>query len=83
VLRSLSPVDVVPFLKRNLHWRVLRSDGTPVAREDVPGLKVWISDEIETLPSHIRELSRYEKGSTWREITHGRAGGMAEDEYWV
>jgi tyrosinase len=82
VLHSLDPADVVPFLQRNLHWRVRRGGGAQVARTDVPGLKVWITDQMETLPSHMGELSTFEAGLTWRAVTHGRDGGMAEDEWW-
>jgi tyrosinase len=43
-LLSTEPEHVIPFLKRNLHWRVVKADGSHVARDDVPGFKVWISD---------------------------------------
>lgn len=42
VLHSLDPGEVVPYLERNLHWRVTVFDGTERPRDQVPGLKVAV-----------------------------------------
>jgi tyrosinase len=47
-LASLEPSDVVPYLQKNLHWRVTLFDGSEQPRDQVAGLKVGIcSTEVE------------------------------------
>lgn len=41
-LSSLDPEIVVPYLERNLHWRVTVFDGSEQPRDQVPGLKVAV-----------------------------------------
>jgi tyrosinase len=79
-LRSLEPSEVVPYLERNLHWRVTVFDGTERPREEVPGLKVAVvSTKVrigdDGVPVYSGEYDAHP------EITDGRPAGLgAGDE---
>jgi len=68
---SLDPADVVPFLTKNLHWRVLKVDGTVA---ELPSLEVVTLAAPLTLPPGgkypvVGEPQHY------HEVTRGRPGG--------
>jgi len=68
---SLDSAVVVPFLTKNLHWRVLKLDGTVA---DLPSLEVVVLSAPLTLPPGAKfpvvGAPRHFHG-----ITHGRSGG--------
>jgi tyrosinase len=74
-LASLEPSDVQLYLEKHLHWRVTVFDGSEVAREDVPGLKVGVvSTEVKIaadgLPVYSGVYAQYPG------ITDGRPAGL-------
>lgn len=78
-LRSLEVADVVPYLKRNLHWRVKLWTGDAIPVGEVPGLKVSVcssrvSIDEDGIPGHAREYI------THAEVTAGRTGGVENDD---
>ncbi|KAF4637552.1 hypothetical protein G7Y89_g521 [Cudoniella acicularis] len=73
-LGGLGKENVLPWLKKNLHWRVTVADGTEQQREEVPGLKVSVVTTEVALPvagfpqySGVYELHP--------EVTDGRPAG--------
>ncbi|KAI0770097.1 photo-regulated tyrosinase [Fomes fomentarius] len=76
-LGTFDPDAVQPYLQENLHWRVLKVDGTAVDLDDCPSLEVTVIATKLTLPP----------GSSFPvlgdrvphpDITHGRRGGARE-----
>lgn len=76
---SLRADDVVPYLTRHLHWRVVFDGVEDVPREQVPGLTVNVSSTKVTFdgngvprysPDHVLHAS----------ITDNRAAGLAVGE---
>jgi tyrosinase len=80
-LQSLDQAAVIPFLKRHLHWRVLRSDNVEIHPNDVPGFQVWVHDEVMVLPKRMHEFPTYKDHALQWEITHGRPGGLGHGEW--
>ncbi|OBR08255.1 Tyrosinase [Colletotrichum higginsianum IMI 349063] len=74
---DLSPGYVLPFLVRNLHWRVVNIHGDQVPRETIPSLKVMVYSETVTLPHDIAETPQFEGQSVHYEVTNGRPGGIS------
>ena len=78
-LSSLKPDDVVPYLTKELHWRVMLLDGTEVRREDVRNLLVGVSSVEVTIDEH--GVPHYaEEHQLWRDITNGRPAGLDHGE---
>ena len=51
IIDDLSEQSVIPYLKENLHWRVVQGDGTVLPnRSDVAGLLVFVVSNEVTLP---------------------------------
>ncbi|KAK0651104.1 hypothetical protein B0T16DRAFT_403180 [Cercophora newfieldiana] len=74
-LASLKPEHVVPFLRTNLHWRVLVDGETDVPREEVPGLVVCVSST--TVSFDENGIPVYSTETTLHpEITDGRPAGL-------
>lgn len=80
VLDSLEPDDVVPFLKRNLHWRVTDLENNVVAREDTPGLLVYVTSRTMEFPKTIEDLPVWGDVEVYRDITHARPAGLCHEE---
>ncbi|KAG9238946.1 tyrosinase precursor [Amylocarpus encephaloides] len=78
-LGGLSKENVLPWLRRNLHWRVTLDDGTEKSRGEVPGLNLSVvSTEVE-LP--VGGLPRYSGVyEVHPEVTDGRPAGMDNGE---
>lgn len=79
-LASLDVADVVPYLKRNLHWRVT-ARGQPVALEELPALKVGVAVGRAT---HFRSgatLSTYEVHRPLWEVTEGMVAGARPGDF--
>ncbi|KAF3940802.1 Tyrosinase [Dactylella cylindrospora] len=78
-LNSLKPEDAIPFLEKNLRWRVSRDDGTPIRVRDVKGLAVSVSISLVSLPDPSTGRLWKEFGD-WTKLTDitrriGRDGG--------
>ncbi|PQE33295.1 tyrosinase precursor protein [Rutstroemia sp. NJR-2017a WRK4] len=81
-LGSLEKENVIPYLTKNLHWRVTLADGTEIDRGNVRGLKVSVvSTVVECggqahggLPSYS---GVYEVHT---EVTGGRPAGLADED---
>jgi tyrosinase len=76
---SLDAVDVIPYLQRNLHWRVTTFDGSEMPRDQVPGLKVgvWSTEvniDADGIPVYSGQFASH------FEVTEGRQGGFASGD---
>ncbi|KAI8994151.1 tyrosinase [Trametes punicea] len=78
-LNSFDPAVVRPYLTRELHWRVMKVDGTAVALENVPSLEVVVLATSLSLPpgEHFPV-----PGDTvhHHDITRGRPGGSRSSD---
>lgn len=79
-VRSLRGEEVVPFLRRNLHWRVVNATGEDVPREVVRSLKIGVFSEQVHLPKEVTDLPRFEGRRLHYEITAGRPNGLNPGE---
>ena len=78
---GLTPDFVVPYLQRNLHWRVALNDGTEASRGDVDDLVVSVASNEVELPTHDGELPRYAPDVTiYPEITTKADGSTGRGE---
>ncbi|MCJ1316053.1 hypothetical protein MMC15_001373 [Xylographa vitiligo] len=76
----MEPEDLIPFLTRNLHWRILNSFGTERQREEVGGLKVLVMERLVSLPLLECDVPVFEEYTVQADITHGRPGGLKRGE---
>ncbi|KAF6808219.1 tyrosinase, partial [Colletotrichum plurivorum] len=79
-VNDLTPDIVLPFLIRNLHWRVVNINGRQIARETIPSLKVMVYSETVTLPHDVAEAPQFNDRVVHYEVTHGRPGGLNTGE---
>lgn len=75
-LGSMDPEEVVPFLVRNLHWRVVSKEGVEFKREETPGLKVWVTSRTVKMPEKVTELPVWGEWEEHIDITDGRPSGV-------
>ena len=69
-LESIKPEHVVPYLQKNLHWKVVLVDGAEANRGDVADLLVSVVSNKVTLPSNDTDLPHYEPTVTvYPEVT--------------
>ncbi|KAF2839440.1 Di-copper centre-containing protein [Patellaria atrata CBS 101060] len=80
-VRSLESDDVVPFLKRNLHWRVVRSDGEEIPRDQLEEFKVFVTQRGLTLPKNNFDVPIYDPAELKWDVTDNRPGGLASGEH--
>jgi len=74
-LGSVERENVIPYLRRNLHWRVILANGTEKSRDEVPHLKVGVVSTVVNLPAGRRpEFSGEYIVHT--EVTEGRPAGL-------
>ncbi|KAG8819755.1 hypothetical protein FRC17_010343 [Serendipita sp. 399] len=79
-LGSLTPELVVPYLQKELHWRVQNNNGTVVERSEIPSLKVSVAHFVVTIPQKADEFPVWDDGHTHPEITDGRLGGANHND---
>ncbi|GKT42782.1 tyrosinase [Colletotrichum spaethianum] len=77
---DLSADYVLPFLVRNLHWRVVNVHGEQVPCQTIPSLKVMVYSETVTLPHDIADKPQFEGQIVHYEVTNGRPGGISTGE---
>ncbi|OLN86707.1 Tyrosinase 5 [Colletotrichum chlorophyti] len=72
---SLAPEDVIPYLQKNLHWRVTLPSGEQQARSALNNLLVSVVTNEVTIPSNVADLPQYADEVVPRpEATTNRAG---------
>lgn len=76
-LRNLEPEHVVPFLKRNLRWRILDSASNLKTEQDVrdSDLEIAVTDRLFDVPTDSNPLGTYRESTVHPEITQGKVGG--------
>jgi len=81
-LSGLGVEEVVPFLKKELEWRVtMAEDGREVSRAGMEGLKVMVVSNEVTVPEGEAELPVFAEGVTVHpEATRGRGDGTGLGE---
>ncbi|KAI1611775.1 hypothetical protein EDD36DRAFT_496654 [Exophiala viscosa] len=70
-LRSLEPNDVLPFLKYNLHWRVLDSYGRQHDARNIESLRVAIGSQEVRLPTEYGGRPEYSIERIWHDVATG------------
>lgn len=56
---SLTPEDVIPYLQKNLHWRVALASGELQDRQDLNNLLVSVVTNEVTVPANPYDLPKY------------------------
>lgn len=79
-LQSLEPEVVIPFLQKELHWRINKVDGAAISRDDVPSLKVGVASVVVDVPEDHRELPTYRDWRPLYDVTRGRRRGIEDDD---
>ncbi|OCL11103.1 Di-copper centre-containing protein [Glonium stellatum] len=75
-VESLDPPHVIPFLRRNLHWRVVDPEGRIRNPDQVASFKVQVGSQIVHLPANPTHAPIYDHETIWAEITDSRPGGL-------
>lgn len=77
---TLQPADIVPLLKKDLHWRIQTHDDKVIERTDMPSLKVSVARIPVALPESINEFPTWGSGTKESGVTAGRPGGANDDD---
>lgn len=77
-LASLNKNITLPYLTKNLQWRVMKSDGTSVPNDKVPGLSVAVRSAPVKAASSDSEFPSFGKWEDHQECTHGKPGGVQQ-----
>ena len=77
-LGNLGRNMTLPYLTKNLGWRVMKSDGTAVPNDQVPGLTVAVRSSDVTPAASDSEFPSYGQWQDHQECTHGKAGGVQQ-----
>lgn len=75
ILASLEESLVVPFLARNLQWRVLGANGESVDPATIPGFSVTVAASTASQPTSADVLPVFSEFVELLDVTKGRAGG--------
>ncbi|KZL81883.1 tyrosinase precursor [Colletotrichum incanum] len=80
LVESLTPEHVIPYLQKNLHWRVTLSNGEPRPRSQLNNLLISVVTNKVTVPRSPTDLPLYADDVTpWPEATTKRNGGGRGD----
>ena len=79
-LENLDVEKVVPYLTKNLQWRVVTSTGEVLQTEGVKSLKVYVLDQVVRPPKGASDFPSYGRATPHREITEGKAGGLQKGD---
>lgn len=74
ILSGLAETIVVPFLSKNLQWRVL-ANGNSVDPATIPGFSVTVASSTASQPQSDEELPVFSDFIQLLDVTKGRAGG--------
>ncbi|KAG8825735.1 hypothetical protein FRC19_010652 [Serendipita sp. 401] len=77
---DLTPEHVAPFLRKELHWRVQRADGSVIELSEIPSLKISAVHFLVTLPDAIDKFPERGEGEEVLSVTTGRLGGAGEED---
>jgi len=75
---DLKPQVVVPYLQKELHWRIVKHDGTVIEREQIPSLKLSVGHALVDVPDTDTEFPTWGHVEPQLDVTKGRPGGAAE-----
>ncbi|KAI4729290.1 Di-copper centre-containing protein [Aureobasidium sp. EXF-10728] len=81
-LRSMAPVDVEPYLRKNLQWRVAKYNGGEVAVADVPDLSLNVVSAPITPGRTENDFPQWGSFKALNSVTAGKPGGYSA-EYWT
>ncbi|CCA72436.1 related to tyrosinase precursor (monophenol monooxygenase) [Serendipita indica DSM 11827] len=76
----LEPAEIIPYLKKELHWRIQDQDDVVIERDHIPSLKVSVAHVEVAIPESIAEFPVWSGGIKDPEITTGRLGGATEND---
>lgn len=79
-LGALEPAEMIPYLTKELHWRIQTAGGRVIERADMPSLKVSITHVPVSLPEKVTDLPTWGESVVHPEITTGRPGGAGADD---
>lgn len=74
-LSSLSEADVIPFLQKNLEWRISGPEGNNRLPSTVPDFIIAVVASTATVPEDSSCFPVYSQFIELTEITHGKNGG--------
>ncbi|KIJ53633.1 hypothetical protein M422DRAFT_222298 [Sphaerobolus stellatus SS14] len=69
---DLSPERIVPFLGKELKWRVQKVDGTVVDNADIPSLNLIVGTALVESPGSFDELPGWKAFKLYPEVIEGR-----------
>ncbi|KAL9053666.1 MAG: hypothetical protein Q9162_004617 [Coniocarpon cinnabarinum] len=75
-LSSLEEPDVLPYLAKNLQWKVATAQGKVVDNSQVPGLTVGAVSQPVSPPSRPGQLPTYGNAHLANNVTSGKPGGI-------
>lgn len=76
LLDNLTHGAVTGFLKKYIEWRIVKSDGTILDEDDVPGLEVAIMTAQVQVPGYSYQLPSWGAFKPLKDITSGRKHGF-------
>lgn len=76
----LGPEEMIPYLKKELHWRVQTQGGDVVELKDMPSLKISVVHYPATTPTNPLSFATKGEGIIHTAATSGRPGGFGEDD---
>ncbi|KAK6503306.1 hypothetical protein TWF481_008331 [Arthrobotrys musiformis] len=78
-LKDLSPESVIPYLRRNLNWRVQlpgNNGGGYINPRDIRSLKISVTAATVTLPSSSSQDAPITQWTTYYDVTDKKPGGL-------
>ncbi|KAK6351377.1 hypothetical protein TWF718_004538 [Orbilia javanica] len=77
-LKDLTPDSVIPYLKKNLNWRVQLpgNNGGYLNPKDIRSLKISVTAATVTLPSSSGTYAPISSWTTYYDITDKKPGGL-------
>ncbi|KAF2501891.1 Di-copper centre-containing protein [Lophium mytilinum] len=76
-LGSLDQVEVIEYLRKNLHWRITDFYENIIPKENMPSLKISVATAQGTHFSEASKPSQYSAYTMLWDTTEGRLGGAA------
>ncbi|KAG8824552.1 hypothetical protein FRC17_009078 [Serendipita sp. 399] len=76
----LEPAQVIPYLQKELHWRIQDAEDNVIERADLPSLKIAVAHVKVAAPTSLSEFPTWGAGEKAPEVTTGRPGGATEND---